>query len=92
MKHEVVVPSAGESINELFIGTWLKRTGDFVKKDEVLLDLETQKTTFEIQAEYSGRIEVLKPEPETRIKPGDVIAIIDESVAAENGASAASAA
>ncbi len=88
MKHEVIVPSAGESINEVFIGTWLKKTGDYVKKDEVLLDLETQKTTFEIQAEYSGRIEVLKPEAETRVKPGDVIAIIDDSVAAENGAGA----
>jgi len=88
MKHEVIVPSAGESINEVFIGTWLKKTGDYVKKDEVLLDLETQKTTFEIQAEYSGRIEVLKPEAETRVRPGDVIAIIDDSVSAENGASA----
>lgn len=86
MKHEVIVPSAGESINEVFIGTWLKKTGDIVKKDEVLLDLETQKTTFEIQAEYGGRIEVLKPEAETRVKPGDVIAIIDDSVAAENAA------
>ncbi|MFO1464215.1 MAG: 2-oxoglutarate dehydrogenase complex dihydrolipoyllysine-residue succinyltransferase [bacterium] len=88
MKHEVIVPSAGESINEVFIGTWLKKTGDYVKKDEVLLDLETQKTTFEIQAEYSGRIEVLKPEAETRVKPGDVIAIIDDSVSAEAGAAA----
>ncbi len=91
MKHEVIVPSAGESINEVFIGTWLKKTGDYVKKDEVLLDLETQKTTFEIQAEYSGRIEVLKPEAETRVRPGDVIAIIDDSVSAENGAAAPTA-
>lgn len=90
MKHEVIVPSAGESINEVFIGTWLKKTGDHVKKDEVLLDLETQKTTFEIQAEYSGRIEVLKPEAETRVRPGDVIAIIDDSIAADNGIAATS--
>jgi 2-oxoglutarate dehydrogenase E2 component (dihydrolipoamide succinyltransferase) len=86
MKHEVIVPSAGESINEVFIGTWLKKSGDIVKKDEVLLDLETQKTTFEIQSEFSGRIEVLKPEAETRVRPGDVIAIIDDSVSVENGA------
>lgn len=87
MKHEVIVPSAGESINEVFIGTWLKKSGDLVKKDEVLLDLETQKTTFEIQSEFAGRIEVLKPEAETRVRPGDVIAIIDDSVSVENGAS-----
>lgn len=83
MKHPVIVPSPGESINEVFIGTWLKKTGDFVRKDETLVDLETQKTTFEIQAEQSGRIEVLFPDPETVVKPGDVIATIDDSVAGE---------
>jgi len=58
MKHKVIVPSAGESINEVYIGAWLKKTGDFVKKDEVLVDLETQKATFDLQAENSGRIEI----------------------------------
>lgn len=81
MKHEVIVPSPGESINEVFIGTWLKKTGDLVKKDEVLVDLETQKATFELQAEHSGQIEVIFPVPETKVKPGDVIAIIDDRVA-----------
>ncbi|MBI4209092.1 MAG: 2-oxoglutarate dehydrogenase complex dihydrolipoyllysine-residue succinyltransferase [Deltaproteobacteria bacterium] len=83
MKHDVVVPSAGESVTEVFIGTWRKKTGDFVKKDEVLVDLETQKATFEIQAEYSGRIEILKPDPQTKVKPGDVIASIDDSAKVE---------
>ncbi len=80
MKHNVIVPSPGESINEVYIGTWLKKTGDFVKKDEILVDLETQKASFEIQAEHSGKIEVLYPDPETTVKPGDVIATIDDSV------------
>ena len=94
MKHEVIVPNVGESITEVFIGTWLKRTGDLVKRDEILVDLETQKTSFELPAEYSGRIEVLRPEPETKVRPGDVIAIIDDSVAvdAAKGDSAGAAA
>jgi 2-oxoglutarate dehydrogenase E2 component (dihydrolipoamide succinyltransferase) len=79
MKHEVIVPSAGESINEVYIGVWRKKSGDIVKKDDVLVDIETQKATFELQAEQSGKIEVLKPTPETVVKPGDVIAIIDDS-------------
>jgi 2-oxoglutarate dehydrogenase E2 component (dihydrolipoamide succinyltransferase) len=83
MRHNVVVPSAGESVTEVFIGTWRKRTGDFVKKDDVLVDLETQKATFEIQAEHSGQIEVLKPDPQTKVKPGDVIAAIDDSAKVE---------
>ncbi len=83
MKHKVIVPSAGESINEVYIGAWLKKTGDFVKKDEVLVDLETQKATFDLQAENSGRIEILFPNPDTVVKPGDVIAMIDDSVTSE---------
>ncbi len=80
MKHNVIVPSAGESITEVFIGTWRKKTGDTVKKDEVLVDLETQKASFELQAEFSGQIEVLTPNADTAVKPGDVIATIDDSV------------
>jgi 2-oxoglutarate dehydrogenase E2 component (dihydrolipoamide succinyltransferase) len=83
MKHDVIVPSPGESITEVFVGVWQKRSGDFVKKDDTLVDLETQKTTFDIQAEYSGQITVLKPERETKVKPGEVIAIIDDSVTQE---------
>src|SRR5262245_25514749 len=89
MKHPVLVPSAGESVTEVFIGHWLKKTGDLVKKDEVLVDLETQKANFELQAEQSRRLEILFPDPETKVKPGDVIAYIDDSVA--EGAAAGSA-
>lgn len=80
MKHDVVVPSAGESVNEVFIGQWRRKTGDIVKKDDVLVDIETQKASFELQAEQGGRLEVLKPDSETVVRPGDVIATIDGSV------------
>ncbi len=46
----------------------------------MLVDLETQKTSFELHAEVSGRIEVLQPDPETRVRPGDVIAVIEAGV------------
>ena len=52
MKHEVIVPSAGESVNEVFIAGWRKKSGDLVKKDEILVDLETQKASFELQSEF----------------------------------------
>ncbi|HEX5036827.1 MAG TPA: 2-oxoglutarate dehydrogenase complex dihydrolipoyllysine-residue succinyltransferase [bacterium] len=83
MKHDVIVPSAGESVTEVYIGEWRKKTGDLVKKDEVLVELETQKATFELRAERSGRIEVLKPERDEVVKPGDVIAVIDDSAASD---------
>ncbi len=80
MKHEVIVPNVGESITEVFIGEWKKKSGDHVEKEDVLVDLETQKTSFELHAEVSGRIEVLQPDPETRVRPGDVIAVIEAGV------------
>jgi 2-oxoglutarate dehydrogenase E2 component (dihydrolipoamide succinyltransferase) len=83
MKHDVIVPSAGESVTEVYIGEWRKKTGDLVKKDEILVELETQKATFELRAERSGRIEVLKPERDEVVKPGDVIAVIDDSAASD---------
>ncbi len=91
MKHDVTVPSPGESISEVYIGTWLKQSGDKVEKGEVLVDLETQKATFEIEAEWSGQIEVLVPARGEKVNVGDVIARIDTSMArGEKGASAAS--
>ncbi len=83
MKHDVIVPSAGESVTEVYIGDWRKKTGDGVKKDDVLVELETQKATFELRAEFSGRLEVLKPDRDTVVKPGDLIAMIDDSVLSE---------
>src|SRR4051812_21343758 len=89
MKHNVVVPSAGESITEVYIGDWHKKTGDIVKKDDVLVDIESQKATFELQAEQSGRLEILKPQRDTVVKPGDVIAIINDAVTDADLAAAA---
>jgi len=85
MKHDVIVPSAGESVNEVYIGEWRKKTGDLVQKDEVLVELETQKATFELRAERSGRIEVLKSERDEVVKPGDVVAVIDDSESPSKG-------
>lgn len=82
MKHDVTVPSAGESITEVYIGTWRKKTGDIVKKNEILVEIETQKATFELQAEQTGRLEVLKPDRDTVVKIGEVVATIDDSASA----------
>ena len=43
MPIEIVVPSAGESISEVQIGDWLKPDGDFVKADELVVEIETDK-------------------------------------------------
>lgn len=77
MKHDVIVPSTGESVTEAYIGNWLKKSGDFVKKGDVLVELETQKATFEIESEYSGRLEVLFPQTGDKVGVGVAVARID---------------
>ena len=51
---EVKVPSLGESITEGTVAKWFKNKGEFVNKDEVLLELETDKVSQEIYAQDSG--------------------------------------
>ena len=45
---KILVPSLGESITEATVAKWLKKKGDIVSKDEVLLELETDKATLEV--------------------------------------------
>ena len=51
---EIRVPTLGESVSEATIGKWFKKPGDSVKKDEPLLELETDKVTLEVNAPESG--------------------------------------
>ncbi|MEO8377011.1 MAG: biotin/lipoyl-containing protein, partial [Candidatus Sumerlaeota bacterium] len=54
MAVEIKVPSVGESISEVTIAQWFKNDGDFVKKDEPLLEMETDKINTELNAPESG--------------------------------------
>ena len=75
---ELKVPSPGESITEVVISKWIKNTGDVVEKDEVLAEIESDKATLTLNAEESGKIEVLAPEG-TTVKVGQVVVKIDTS-------------
>ena len=55
MSTEIHVPELGESVNEATIGKWLKEEGDQVKAGEALVELETDKVNFEVEAEQDGR-------------------------------------
>ncbi|OGQ22804.1 MAG: hypothetical protein A3C46_04950 [Deltaproteobacteria bacterium RIFCSPHIGHO2_02_FULL_44_16] len=79
MIHPVKVPSAGESVTEAFIGEWKVHNGDVVKKGQVIVDLESQKATFELEAESTGRIEIKRPTEGDRVTIGEVIATIDDA-------------
>lgn len=73
---QVKVPTVGESISEVTIANWLKKDGDFVKLDEVIAELESDKATFELTAQNEGVLKILKQAGET-VPVGEVICEID---------------
>ena len=80
MAIEIKVPSVGESINEVTLVKWIKNNGDYVERDEVIAELESEKATFEINAQQAGILTTVANEGDT-LKIGDVAARIDDTAA-----------
>ncbi|HKL71576.1 MAG TPA: biotin/lipoyl-containing protein, partial [Marinilabiliaceae bacterium] len=59
MKVEVKVPTPGESISEVELATWMVSTGDLVRKNQELAEIESDKATLSLIAPESGKIELL---------------------------------
>jgi 2-oxoglutarate dehydrogenase E2 component (dihydrolipoamide succinyltransferase) len=81
---KINVPTVGESISEVTIARWNKKTGDYVEMDELLCELESDKATFELNAEASGVLTTHGNEGDT-IKVGDLIAEINTEAARPEG-------
>jgi 2-oxoglutarate dehydrogenase E2 component (dihydrolipoamide succinyltransferase) len=75
---EMKVPSPGESITEVEIATWLVKDGDYVEKDQVIAEVDSDKATLELPAEESGTI-TLKAEEGDAVDVGQVVCLIDTS-------------
>lgn len=73
---EIKVPVVGESITEVTIARWNKKSGDYVEMDELICELESDKATFELNAEQAGLLTTKGNEGDT-LKIGDLIAVID---------------
>lgn len=74
---EIKVPSVGESISEVSLAKWLKKDGQWVERDEVLAEIESEKATFEINAEQAGLLKIVVQEGDT-LAIGDVVCTIDD--------------
>src|SRR3982074_1290199 len=77
---DIKVPAVGESISEVTLVKWLKKDGEYVDRDEVIAELESEKATFEVNAEQAGVLKTIGKEGDT-LKIGDVVAQIDEAAA-----------
>jgi 2-oxoglutarate dehydrogenase E2 component (dihydrolipoamide succinyltransferase) len=76
---EIKVPTVGESISEVTLLKWNKKDGDYVERDEVIAELESEKATFEVNAEKAGIIKLVSLKEGDSINIGDLLATIDES-------------
>jgi 2-oxoglutarate dehydrogenase E2 component (dihydrolipoamide succinyltransferase) len=81
MAVELKIPESGESITEVQIGRWLKAEGDFVRQDEPLVELETDKASMELPAPASGRLTKVARKTGDTARVGETIAVIDETAA-----------
>ena len=79
MTIEVKVPALGESIYEVQIVRWLKQKGDWVDKDEELVEIETDKATLQIPAPVAGALTKIVKQEDQLANVGEVIAYLDES-------------
>lgn len=85
MAIDIKVPTVGESINEVTLVKWLKNDGDFADRDEVIAELESEKATFEVNAEQAGVVKHVAKEGDT-LAIGDVVCSIDTDAAKPSAA------
>src|SRR5215211_2570358 len=87
MPTEVRVPVLGESIVEATVGAWLKRQGEQVEAGEPLVQLETEKVNVDISADASGVLGQIQHAEGDTVRPGDVLATLEPTAAAEGAPS-----
>jgi 2-oxoglutarate dehydrogenase E2 component (dihydrolipoamide succinyltransferase) len=91
MSVDIVIPALGESITEGTILRWLKNAGDAVERDEIVVEIETDKATMELAAPETGTLsEILKPAGE-KVEIGEVIGRVTPGAAAARPVSAPTA-
>lgn len=79
---EVKVPILAESITEGTLVTWRRRPGEFVRRDEVLVELETDKVVLEITAPVDGVLKEIRCGDGETVKSGETVAAIDSEAKA----------
>ncbi|MBT7232926.1 MAG: 2-oxoglutarate dehydrogenase complex dihydrolipoyllysine-residue succinyltransferase [Rhodospirillaceae bacterium] len=87
----VVVPQLGESIAEATVATWFKAVGDAVAADEVLVELETDKVTLEVNAPSAGTLTAISADTGAEVEVGALLGTIGGSGAATAPTAAAAA-
>jgi 2-oxoglutarate dehydrogenase E2 component (dihydrolipoamide succinyltransferase) len=83
---EIHVPELGESVADATVGRWLKQEGDQVSAGDALVELETDKINFEVEAEQDGVLQSIAKNEGDTVNVGEVIGTIGDGEAAGDGA------
>ncbi|NTV51183.1 MAG: 2-oxoglutarate dehydrogenase complex dihydrolipoyllysine-residue succinyltransferase [Geobacteraceae bacterium] len=75
---EIKIPEVGESVREALLAKWFKKTGDVVKRDEPICEIETDKITLDLNADAAGLL-TIKVAEGTTVTVGTIIGTIEES-------------
>src|ERR671916_1564983 len=79
---DIVVPTLGESVTEATVARWAKKAGDRVKKDEILVELETDKVGLEVAAPADGVLSEISADEGATVTPGQVLGRVGNGAAA----------
>ncbi len=91
MSKEIRVPQLGESVSEATVGTWYKKEGDFVKKDELIVELETDKINMEINAESDCVLDKINVKQGSVVRINDILCSVKEGVSSVKSSSVSQA-
>ena len=91
MTMEIRVPQLPESVADATLVAWRRRPGEAISRDENLADLETDKVVLEVPAPANGILKEIKVHAGATVKSGDLLALIEEGVAAATAPAAAAA-
>ena len=86
---DIMTPALGESVSEATVARWTKKPGDAVRKDEILVELETDKVSLEVAAPADGVLESISAEEGATVEPGAVLGHVTEGAAAAKPAAKA---
>ncbi|MBI1197380.1 MAG: 2-oxoglutarate dehydrogenase complex dihydrolipoyllysine-residue succinyltransferase [Phenylobacterium sp.] len=79
---DIMTPALGESVTEATVARWAKKAGDAVRKDEILVELETDKVSLEVAAPADGVLAEIAAEEGATVEPGALLGKISEGAAA----------
>jgi 2-oxoglutarate dehydrogenase E2 component (dihydrolipoamide succinyltransferase) len=85
---DIMTPALGESVSEATVARWAKKPGEAVRKDEILVELETDKVSLEVAAPADGVLESISAEEGATVEPGAVLGRVKEGAAAAAPAAA----